>query len=107
MGWGESLHTSAGPPPRPRPHPLGGYVIEVAAADHLAAVEAERDRLRSALEAIDDLLDCAGHTPVSVPAGGGVPERFSFDGQCFEAWPADPDEWCASCIAHIALGGRP
>lgn len=38
MGWGEPI--------RPRPHPAGGIVVEVAAADHLAKVEAERDRLR-------------------------------------------------------------
>lgn len=43
----------------PRLHPLGGYVIEVAAADHLESVEArlaevtaERDRLAAAIKAI-------------------------------------------------------
>ena len=66
--------------------------------------EAARAHL-DALEAIDDALECAGHTPASIPAGGGIPERISFDGQCFEAWPDDPEEWCAGCIAHIALAG--
>lgn len=41
MGWGEPL--------APREHDRGGIVVEVAAADHLAAVEADRDRLRSAI----------------------------------------------------------
>lgn len=71
------------------------------AARDVASLEAAR--LTEALEAIDCALDCAGHTPSDIPPGGGVPTRVSFDGPCFEAWPDVPDEWCAGCVAHIAL----
>lgn len=66
--------------------------------------EAARAHL-DALEAIDDALECAGHVdPAAAPdVQGETP--ISFDGQCFEAWPDDPEEWCAGCIAHIALAG--
>lgn len=37
MGWGEAT----------TPHPKGGIVVEVAAAEHLAAVTAERDHLKA------------------------------------------------------------
>lgn len=40
---------AGGGPLAPREHDRGGIVVEVAAADHLAAVEADRDRLRSAI----------------------------------------------------------
>lgn len=45
MGLGE-LH-------RPRQHPAGGIVVEVAAADHLAQVESERDALRAEVAQLD------------------------------------------------------
>lgn len=40
---------AGGGPLAPREHDRGGIVVEVAAADHLASVEADRDRLRAAI----------------------------------------------------------
>lgn len=54
MGWGEPL--------APREHSRGGVVIEVAAADHLAAVEADRARLRAAVA--DALAQLDRHPPM-------------------------------------------
>lgn len=72
-----------------RTHPLGGHIIEVAAADHLAAVEArlaevtaERDRLRDAIEAISRHHICGCH------------RGHCFD--CASPWP------CPTEQAHIA-----
>lgn len=83
MGWGE--------PRGPRPHPDGGIVVEVAAADHLAKVEAERDALRAALELIE--------------AEGCTEDIEGIDLLCSEVEPADTSGWCAGCIAHDALAG--
>lgn len=53
MGWGEPL--------QPRPHPAGGVVVEVAAAEHLAAVEAENARFLALLARALPHIDPNGH----------------------------------------------
>lgn len=64
MGWGEPT----------RPHPNGGLVVEVDAAEHLARVEAERDRYRAVLGDIE-----AGGCSYEEQYGGdvlrGLPRR--------------------------------
>lgn len=80
MGWGE--------PQRQRPHASGVVVIEVAAADHLAAVETERDdfkRLVRFLTRRPDTVD-----PL-------IPPRtwIEWDDQCgwmLACWAGEPGE---------------
>lgn len=73
-----------GEPMTPRPHDEGGIVIEVAAADHLMKVEAERDAYRGAIEAIPrhEQHVC------NVKACSGICTR------CWHPWP------CATERAH-------
>lgn len=90
MGWGEPL--------QPRPHPAGGIVIEVAAAEHLAAVEAERDALRAEVALLDAI--CAHQRSQYQPpiddefglwAGGPLCEHPSLTGDRCDAcgWKQD------------------
>ena len=61
----------------------------MARIEAVRAARAERDRLRAALEAIDEDTDCSG---------------FMVDA-CFDDEPEHPELWCPSCVAHIALVG--
>ena len=55
------------------------------------------------LVTIDDRTECEGHAPVGPSCGCGSHLRPSHDGQCFEAFPEDPAEWCTSCSVHVGL----
>ena len=76
----------------PRPHDEGGIVIEVAAADHLMKVEAERDAYRDAIAAIPR------HYPYVGPAVEDVSGKCL---ACGDYWP------CSTERARRLIEGAP
>lgn len=60
-----------------------------AALCRAATAERQVARLTAALGSIDDVTECSSL------------------GQCFEAFPDDPTEWCVSCTAHVAVTSAP